>query len=104
MDRSFTFNITEERYNEIKKYLKNPETVTSFVNNSIDNQIENIKSRYLIDFIWYLGMPTLGFLGMVSICLLYPTLFFFIITIILGVYIVILFYVFYNKYHRRKKV
>lgn len=102
MDRSFTFNIGLERLTKIKKHVTNPDTVTNFITRSIDHEITNLETRHLSDFIYYIGFPTLAFLGMVSVTLMFPSLFFYILTGVIGVYIIILFFLFYNKYKKVK--
>lgn len=103
MDRSFTFDITKERLEKIKLLIKNPDTISNFINGAIDIRIKTLETRYLMDFLYYLGLPTIAFLGMVGITLLFPTLFFYMLTVLLGAYIVILFFLFYNKYRGKKK-
>jgi len=104
LDRSFTFDITKNRLERIKKLIKNPDTISNFINRSIDKEIRTLETRYLSDFIYYLGLPTLAFLGMIYISLTYPTFFFFIIMSVLGFYIIVLFFLFYNKYRGGKKL
>jgi len=103
LDRSFTFNIGKERLDKIKKIIKNPETISDFINGSIDIRIKTLETRYMSDFIYYLGLPLLGFLGAVYLALTYPSWFFFIIMTVIGFYIVVLFFLFYNKYRGGKK-
>jgi len=98
MERNFTFNITIERHKKVKKHIKNPDTIATFINKSIDQRIKMLETKYLSDFIYYLGFPTLMFLGMVSLSLVFPNWLFYVLTVIIGIYIVILFYLFYNKY------
>ena len=103
MGERLTFTITEERHKKIIPLIKNPETITSFVNNAIDHEIHNRKTRFMSDFIYYLGFPTLAFLGLVFLSLTFMNLFFYVLTVILGSYIVVLFFLFYNKYHKNGK-
>jgi len=107
-DRSTLLNSLIDREYEtlekIKLFVKNPDTTFNFVNRAIDREIKTLKTRYLSDFIYYLGLPTLAFLGMVYVSLTYPTFFFFIIMAVLGFYIIVLFFLFYNKYRGGKKL
>jgi len=99
----FTLWTTNTRLDKIKPLVKNPETISSFINRAIDHEIHNIETKYLSDFIYYLGLPTLAFLSMVFICLYFALLFLYIITVVLGIYIIVLFYLFYNKHHKEKR-
>ena len=104
----FTFTPTEERLEKIKKHIPNPDTpdtisISKFINRAIDYKIKNIETRHLSDFIYYLGLPTLAFLGMLFLSLTLLNLFFYILTTVIGGYIVILFFLFYNKYKKVKK-
>jgi len=101
--KNFSFSTTTERLNKIENIIKNPETMSSFINRAIDHEIHNIETKYLSDFIYYLGLPTLAFLSMVFICLYFALLFLYIITVVLGIYIIVLFYLFYNKHHKEKR-
>ena len=87
----------------IKKLIKNPDTISNFINHAIDIRIKTLETKYMSDFIYYLGLPTLAFLGMVFISLTFPTWFFSILTGVIGLYIIILFFLFYNKYRGKKK-
>ena len=52
---------------------------------------------------YYLGLPTLAFLGLIGLTLTFPTIFFLGLTIVTGGYIVVFFFLFYNKYKKVKK-
>lgn len=97
---TFTISTTTELLKDINVLItKNQFKNTSdFFNKTGLARVNDLKSRYLSDFIYYLGFPTLAFLSMVFVCLTFPSFFIYIITIIVGIYIVILFYLFYNKY------
>ena len=101
--RGFSFNIGQERLDKIKTHIYNPDTVTNFITRAIDHELVNLETKHLSDFIYYIGFPTLAFLGMVAVTLILPSLFFYILTSVVGVYIIILFYLFYNKYRKVKQ-
>lgn len=98
MPTRFTFEIGEKRLENVKRHLKENETITEYIQKSIDYKLKMQDSRYLSDFIYYLGMPFLAFLGLVGLCLFIPNIFFYSLLIVVGFYISILFYLFYNKY------
>jgi len=100
---TFTISTTSERLDKIKNVIKNPETMASFINRAIDHELHNLETRYMSDFIYYLGFPTLAFLGMAFLSLTFMNLFVYIITVIIGIYIVVLFFLFYNKYHKKEE-
>jgi len=99
----FTLWTTKTRLDKIKTFVSNPDTISNFINKAIDHELHNLETRYMSDFIYYLGFPTLAFLGMVFLSLSYLNLFFYIITVIIGIYIVVLFFLFYNKYHKKEE-
>jgi len=101
MDRSFCFDITSKRLEKVKKVVENHNmfpTVSTFINKSIDFYLEHLRTRFLSELMYYIGFPALAFIGLIGITLLFPTLFLYIITGILGVYLLILGFLFYNKY------
>ena len=83
MDRSLTFDITKKRYDEVKVYCKKTETITQFINKAIDIRIETLKTRYLMDFLLYLGFPSLAFLCVAGFSLWLQNTLFYILTIII---------------------
>ena len=97
---TFTISTSTELLNEINILIKKEQfkNTSDFFNKTGLARVNDFKSRYLSDFIYYLGFSTLAFLSMVFLSLTFLSLFFYIITIILGIYLVILFYLFYNKY------
>ena len=101
MERNFTFNITTERYKKVKEHCDN---ISQFINESIDINIKRIETKHLSDFIYYIGFPFLCLLGSIAITLYLGSLIFYIITGIIGVYLIILIFLFYNKYRGVKWV
>lgn len=95
MDRTFTFDITKERYNRVKKQSSN---ISLFINQSIDFYIIHLQTRHLQDFMYMIGLPFLVFLIMTGLTLYFATLFFYLLTSISGIYFTIFVFLFYNKY------
>ena len=102
---TFTISTTTELIDEINKLIGNKHynNISDFFNKTGWSQINDIRNRFFSDFIYYLGFPTLAFLGLVFLSITLINLFFYILTIIVGIYIVVLFHLFYNKYHKEKR-
>jgi hypothetical protein len=101
-----TFTIGNDRYKRVEDYVKNNKAfpnMSFFINYSIDFFMDHRHNKFISDFIYYLGFPFLAFLGLVGITLLFPTLFFYILLVIVGIYLIVLFYLFYNKYKGVKR-
>ena len=95
MERNFTFNITTERYIKVKEYCNN---ISQFINESIDINLKQKETKHLSDFIYYIGFPLLCFVGCVGITIYLSDIFFYIVTSVVGIYFIILIFLFYNKY------
>jgi len=98
---TFTFSTTQHRLNKIEKLNRYP-SKSDFINKAIDLYVEQIETRYLSDFIYYIGFPLLGFLGFIGLTLYFATPFFYLCTMIISIYIIILNFLFFKKYKKVK--
>jgi hypothetical protein len=101
MNRNFTFDMTQERYERIKEYVEKHKAFNSmgfFLNYAADFYIDHRRSKQLSDFLYYIGFPLVAFICFISLMLYFSDFFFYILTSIIGVYLIILCYLFVNKY------
>jgi len=99
---TFTFSTTSERLEKIKKH-NHFNSISDFINVSLDFYVEHIETRFITDWFYYILLPFLGFLAFVGMSILFLNLFFYICTIIIGGYICILGFLFARKYKKVKK-
>jgi len=97
---SFNFSTTSERLEKIERLNGFP-SKSDFINRALDFYIEHLETRYLIDFMYYIGFPFLALLGFVGLSMFFANWFFYICTIIVGIYIIILAFLFGHKYKNR---
>lgn len=105
MHRNFTFDIETERYSKVKKHSSN---ISSFINTSIDFYLRHLETKYMQDMMYMIGIPFFMFLVTTGLTLYFATMFFFVLTVLAGIYFIIFTYLFYYKYrgvkiaHNRK--
>jgi len=98
---SFSISTTNERLNEIERI--NPYNCKSdFINKAIDVHIKTLKTRYLSDVLYYIGIPLLALIGLFGLSLYFKEMFFVLLTAIVGIYLVVLVVLFYDKYRGGK--
>ena len=105
MSRNFTFDITDNRYEKVKSFVdknKRYPSIGYFINYIIDKEIDNRKEKILTDFIYYIGFPFLCFIGCIGLTFYFNDFFFYIISGVIGIYLIILCFVFYKKYFGEK--
>jgi len=99
---SFSLSTTVKRLQEIERI--NPYNCKSdFINKAVDIHIKSLKTRYLSDLFYYIALPFLSFMGFIGITLYLADMFFTILTCIVGIYLIILVFLFYDKYKKVKK-
>lgn len=98
-----SFSTTDERVSKIDSLVKtgmSPDRST-FINTSIDFYMRHIETKYLSDFIYYIGFPFLALVLCVGFTMIFLSWFFYLITIMIGAYLIILIFLFYKKYRGR---
>jgi len=99
---SFNFSTTAERLKKIDK-LNSFNSKSDFINSALDYYIEHIETKYLSDFIYYIGFPFISFIGLFGLSLYFINWFLYFCTVIVGIYLCILGFLFMRKYSRRRK-
>ena len=99
---SFNFSTTSKRLEKIDQ-LNSFNSKSDFINKALDMYIEHIETKYLSDFIYYIGFPFLAFISFIGFSIYLVNWFFYVCTIIVGLYLCILVFLFARKYSRRKK-
>jgi len=98
---SFTFSTSQSRLDTIDR-LNRFNSKSDFINKAIDIYIEHLKTKYLTDFIYYIGFPFIALFGFVGLSMFFLSWFFYVCTIIIGIYLCILIFLFISKYRRKK--
>ena len=100
MNSRFTFSTTKQRLEKIDSFIdgKRFKDKTDFINNSIDNQIKSLSTKYLFEFIYLIGFPFLVFLVSAGLALFFVSIIFYVVMGFSGLLLVISFFLFYNQY------
>ena len=98
---TFTISTTTELIEEIKKHTDN--NISSFFNKAACFQLNQYKLQRQTEFMWYIALPFLGFIGCIGATLYFESIFFFILMSVSGIYLIIFITIFINKYRRKKK-
>jgi len=95
-----SFSTSDERLDKIDSFIKNGHTSdrSTFINQSIDFYFRSLESKKIIDFMYLISIPFLFFLTTIGITLFFASLFFYIVSTVSGIYLIIFFYLFYNRY------
>ena len=99
---SFTFSTTSERLEKIERLNGFP-SKSDFINRALDFYINHLETKFLSDLLYYIGFPFVALLGFVGLSMFFLNWFFYVCTIIVGMYIIILGFLFFNKYKKVKK-
>ena len=94
------FSSTEERINSINIFIQKglyPDRST-FINTAIDFLIKTHKNNIFVDFLHYVFPGVFFFLGCIGATLYLRSLFFYVLTGISGLYLMVFIYLFYDKY------
>ena len=99
-----SFSISNERLNIIDEFIKtsNYPDRSTFINAAIDFKIQNIKNKYLFEFLYLIGFPFLVFLISAGLALFFVSIIFFVVMGFSGLLLVISFFLFYNQYRSGK--
>ena len=100
MQTSFSLSTTSERIDKIDSFIKEGMYTTKkdFINDAIDKFFELHNTNYTIDFMYFIGVPLFLFLVSIGLTLYFSSLFWYIITGISGIYLMVFVYLFYDKY------
>jgi len=104
---SFTLWTTVEVIEEVKNIVKNNKnypTIASYINKAIYFYNKRNQEQKSIEFMYFICIPLGLFLGCIGLSLHLASLFFYIISVIFGIYLMVFVYLFYNKYFRGNKV
>jgi len=99
-----TITIDDELLKNIKKQIKNSHTsnVSNFFNEAARFKLNQYKNQYQTEFMWYIALPFLGFIGCLYATIYLASMFFFIITGVVGLYLIIFITLFLKKYRGKK--
>lgn len=97
---SISFSSTDERICKIDVFVEKGLFAdrSTFINKAVDFWFETKESKRTLDFMYFVSIPFLFFLVTLGITLYFGSLFFYALFGISGVYLIIFFYLFYNKY------
>jgi len=101
MKTGFSLSTTTERLSKVDGFIGNNSNYAdraAFINDAIDKFFEAYNAKFVIDFMYFIGVPLFLFLISVGLTLYLVSLFFYIITGISGIYLMIFFFLFYNRY------
>jgi hypothetical protein len=100
MKPPISFNLDDERISKLDSLIKNGgfKDRTDCIVKSLDFMFKTLESKHLIDFMYFVSIPFLFFLVVIGLTLYLTSLFFYIMSAISGIYLIIFFYLFYNKY------
>ena len=85
MDARFSLYIPSEKLEKIKRLSKKRAiTNNDFVNQAIDFYLNHLETKFLSEFMYYIGFPTIAFIGLVGVTLFFATIFFYILTAVTG--------------------
>jgi len=98
---TFTISTTEELIGKIKE--KNP-NISNFFNEAALYRLSEQKTQKRVEFMWFIALPFLAFLGLLYLTLYLKDMFFYILMAILAIYLIIFIYLFVDKHYRSKKV
>ena len=89
----FSLYTTEKRVEQCNKFIDNKRfnAVSDVINTAIDKAL-------VLEFITHVGVSLFWFLAGVGLTLNDPGLYFYVLTVGAGIYLVISFSIFYNKY------
>ena len=95
-----TISTTEDILNNINFYVKKGfyKDVSTFFNMGATLLIKTHKNNNIVDFLHYVFPGVFFFLGCVGTTLYLGSLFFYILTGISGMYLMVFVYLFYDKY------
>ena len=95
-----SFSTTDDRLQKIDTFIKNgmsPDRST-FINKSIDYMVKTYESQFIIDFMYFISIPLLFFLIVIGLTIYLASIFFYLLSGISGIYLVLFVFLFYNKY------
>jgi len=100
MKTGFSLSTTVERMSRVDEFIGNSNYAdrAAFINDAIDKFFESYNAKFVIDFMYFIGVPLFLFLISIGLTLYLVSLFFYILTGISGIYLMIFFFLFYNKY------
>lgn len=95
-----SISITDDRIKKIDSFVEADiyRDRSAFITQSVDLMIKTLESKRTIDFMYFIGMPLFFFLVCVGLTLYLASLFFYLLTGISGIYLVLFVFVFHNKY------
>uniref|UniRef100_A0A6M3LZM6 Uncharacterized protein n=1 Tax=viral metagenome TaxID=1070528 RepID=A0A6M3LZM6_9ZZZZ len=96
----FTISTTTELLDEIRNKTGN---VSNFFNIAARYKLKEYHNRKLTEFMLYIAIPALGFIGSIAATIYFKTLFFYTLMGIGAIYLIIFVFLFYDKYYRNKK-
>lgn len=102
MSKTFTFSTTDERLNKTRNLVSNDKNrypdVSFVINLSLDQFFKNMNTNKIIDLMYFVSIPLLFFLVCIGITLFTASLFFYILTGLSGIYLMIFGFLWFNKY------
>jgi hypothetical protein len=102
---AITFSSTSERIQKVDTLVQQgyyPDRST-FINTGIDFLLKTHNTNRVMDFLYFIFPGVFFFLGCIGATLFLRSLFFFVLTGISGLYLMVFIYLYYNKYKGVKK-
>jgi hypothetical protein len=99
------FSSSVERITKIDNLVKKgfyPDRST-FINKSIDLHFKELETKKYLDFMYFVSIPFGLFLGCLGLTFTLKSLFWYILSSIFGVYLVVFLFLFISKYREVKK-
>lgn len=97
---TFTISTDTELLNWIKTQTDN---VSNYFNDAVKYKKNEYKNRKKTEFMYYIGLPFLGVIGSIAATLYFLSLFFYILTSIISIYLMVFIFLYYDKYYREVK-
>lgn len=101
METRFTFTIGSERLEKVKRLTKKG-PINDFINSALDFYITHLETKFMSELMYYVAFPFLAFFGCLILTIILEHILFYILSGIMGVYLIILIYLFYSKYGKVK--
>lgn len=101
MVSKISISTSDERLRKIDSFLKKTSKFqdrSSLINKAIDFYFQHIETKSLSDFIYYIGLPSVAFIACIFLTFYLTEVVFFILSAVIGIYLIILGYLYNYKY------
>jgi len=100
-----SFNTTDDRLEKIDSLVERDvfSHRSAFLNAAIDLLLKDLHIKRVISFLYFVTIPVFLFLLCVGFTLYFQDWFFYLLTIVSGVYVIVFSYFYYDKYREVKR-